>query len=231
MPRGGRSARARSRPTCCPAARGELAGREVHDVRVPEVRAKAVGGLHVAGPVQDAVPRVPWVVEQQVRGSEPAPVGEQVPHGELARRIRIVHLESREVLRGRVVPLHLTLIHQHGHQCGREGLAGGADREQGVLVHRVRLPQRPHPVAARQHDRVAVDDGHRETGYAPGGLAPSHVRVEALQWPRLGRHGAPAAEQRGERQAHRSHFVSESGRVPGSRAHPPRSTRPALAPV
>ena len=49
---------------------------------------------------------------RSVLGS-PRAMREQIAHGELARRVRVVQLEIREVVDDAIVPLELPLVHEH----------------------------------------------------------------------------------------------------------------------
>ena len=132
----------------------DLARDEVEHV-VVGVRAPEAGRQRdVAEPLGDFLPivgrrRPP----EQVAGAEaePAPVHQQVAHGELAGDVRIGEREGGQVAHHRRVPLDLAFLHQHAERGGGERLGVGRDAEQRFGIHRRGITQFPDAVAFREH--------------------------------------------------------------------------------
>ena len=72
-------------------------------------------------------------------------MGQQIAHRDLAREVRIAQLEPRQVLRDRVVPGELLLVHEHADERRRHRFGRRANREQRVVVHRPGLPSSRTP--------------------------------------------------------------------------------------
>ena len=61
----------------------------------------------------------------------------QVGYRELAGDPEVVHLEIGQVVYYRVIPLHSTFVHLHGHQGCSKSLGGGTDLEDGTGSYRI----------------------------------------------------------------------------------------------
>ncbi len=146
---------------------GDDARGGVGDVVIGEAGAEAGGRLDEAEPVDDlgkvdvdAIPQVPGI-------AEPDTMSQQVTDRQLVRRIRFRKQVARNVVGDPVVPLQLSLVHQHGDGHGGEGLGGGRVGEQCVDVHRIGPAQGPEAVTAGEDDRVVLDHGDGESGDLP----------------------------------------------------------------
>jgi hypothetical protein len=60
---------------------------------------------------------------------------EEIPDGELARHERVPHLEARQVLNDRRIPLDLAFFHEQAKGSGREELRVRGDAEQRLRVY------------------------------------------------------------------------------------------------
>ncbi len=122
---------------------------------------------------EDFFPAPVGVEPEQVPGAEgeAAPVGEQVPDGELMRHIRrAAQAEPGEIVGDRIVPAELAVVHQDAERRGGDRLGIGGHLEERVLVDLRRISH-PADAPAGGKDDLAVPD-HADGG--PG-------LVEALE--------------------------------------------------
>ncbi len=172
-----------------PAADGldELARRHVEDVVVGVGAAEARRQGDLAETLDDlAAPVGRLGEEEQVPGpeAEPAPVDEEVAHGQLARDVGVGELEPAQVARDRGVPLELALLDEQGQGRGREDLGVRGDAEERPGVDGRRLAELADAVALGQDDPAVLDHGD------------AHARdAEGLE--RLGDEGVEAGRQHG----------------------------------
>ena len=168
-----------------PPARGRrhhLSRGHVHDVAVGVAAAEARGGRKVADATHDlgareSRGRPPH--EVALAEAEARAVGHEVADRDLARHPRVVHLESRQVLRDRVVPGELPVLDQDRQRRAGEGLRVRGDAEERVRVHPLGLPHPTDSVALRQDDLPVLDHGHRHPRHPELPHRARDVRVEA----------------------------------------------------
>ena len=150
-------------PACTADGLDHFASDQVHHVAVGEGAAETARRFEVAQAVHDLgpVPTAGRRIKEQVARAETesAAMQQQVAHGHLAARIRVLQLEAGQHVGNPGVPGELALVDLRSEHRARERLRRRTDRKQRVLVDLLRLPQAPHTVAA-QHRRLApLDDG------------------------------------------------------------------------
>ena len=124
----------------------------------------------VAGPDEPEPPRDFLAIvgrrrpPQQIARAEPeaAPVDQQIPDRDLARHERIPHLEARQVMDDRRVPVDLPFFDEEAKRGGREQLGVRGDAEQRLRIHGRRVAELADAVALRDHDLAVLDDRERE---------------------------------------------------------------------
>ena len=156
-----------------------LSGGQVHDVLIAEVGAHAPRRLEKAHAPQDFIAIVVGRVPHQVSALQATAMRQQIANGQLARDVRIVHLDIGEVRGGGIVPSHLALVDEHGDERRRKRLRRRADREERMLIDRLGVAHRACAVTLHEHDRIVLDDGNREPGNLPVLHRLRDVLVEA----------------------------------------------------
>ena len=145
----------------------DLAGHEVQHVVVGVGAAEAGRRLDVAQPPGNLLPVVGarGPPEQVARAeAEAAPVNQQVADRQLARHVRVVHLEPRQVVDDGRVPLQLALLDEQAERRGGEHLRVRRDAEQRPRVDRRRVAQLAHAVALGDDHLVVFHDGQADAG-------------------------------------------------------------------
>ncbi len=112
-----------------------------------------------------------WPEQQVARAQpEPRPVAEGIAHGDMLADVGVRQGEAGQIGPDRLVPLHLTLVDQHGQAGGGDVLGVGRDGKKGVLVNPPGLALRAHAITTRQHRRAVLDHRHAQSGLIGPGL-------------------------------------------------------------
>ncbi len=172
---------------------------------VAVLRPEPFAGRQVPRAPQDLRPVERRGDPEQIVARQPAAVGEQVADGQLAADVSVLELEGGEVVRHRVVPAQLPLVHQHPQRRHRHRLGGGGDGEERVLVHPLRPAGLADAVAAGEGHRVAPHHRDREPRHLPLPHRPLHVGVQPPQRSGL-------APRRGREQGQQQDGGEERGR-------------------
>ncbi|MBK6332140.1 MAG: hypothetical protein IPF45_00010 [Thermomonas sp.] len=139
-------------------------GRRRHRVRILEQFPEAAGRLHGAQRGHHALRGLLFALEQPfvVLARHAGAGADQVLHQHLVTGGGVAQLEGRIHVPGARVPVQLAGIDQLGQHQGGQRLGVGSDHETGVAIHRVRLAEIAHAVAARQHHLAVLHDadGH-----------------------------------------------------------------------
>src|SRR5215471_2093687 len=109
-------------PTFAGHTGNDLTSGQIHNVLIPEVRAKTPRRFQISHPPHYLVAIIIRAVPEEVTAFQPTAMTQQVAHGYLASNIRIKKLKSRKVLRCGVVQLNFVLINQHSDGRSRESL-------------------------------------------------------------------------------------------------------------
>jgi hypothetical protein len=134
--------------------------------------------------------------EQQVACAQPKPdpVADQIAHRDQIVQLGLRQGEAGQIGPHRLIPLHLALIDQNGQSGAGDSLGVGGDGEQCVLIHRLGLALLPDAIAARQHRRPVLDQGHRQRRLIGEGRQRAHdiaVHLLGQRRPVIGRRLRP----------------------------------------
>jgi hypothetical protein len=139
-------------------------------------------------------------------------VGQQVADRELARHVRVVEPEVRQVVDDLVIPVDLALVDEQREGRRRERLRVRRDAKEGIGVDLAGLAQFAHAVAAGKDDLAVLDDAHRHAGHVVGCHRAGHERVEIDRLERI------AGRRRRQRQGERKTAAGQQ-RTNGSGQH------------
>ena len=158
-----------------------LAGHEIQHVVVRVGAAEAGGGLDESEAPGDLFAIVGRSrPPEQIAGAqaEAATVYEQIANRQLARDVRVPHLERGQVADDGRVPLDFAFFHQEPQRGGREELRVGRDPEERPRIDRRRIPKLLDTVPLRHHGLAVLDDRQREPGHLERFHRPCDVGVE-----------------------------------------------------
>ena len=103
---------------------------------------------------------------------------EQITDCQLARHVRIPHLERRQIADDRGIPVDLALLHQQSEGRGGEQLGVRRDAKQRAGIDGRCFALLPDAEPCRDHDAAVLDDGERDARNVEGAHYPLNVGVE-----------------------------------------------------
>ena len=156
---------------------------------------------------------------------------QEVPHGDLARHVRVGEPEPREVTGNRSIPFQFSFFDKHADRRRSERLGVRCDAEQRVPVHAPRLPQRTDAVAAGEDNAAVLYDGKPDPRDTKGGADTLDEVIEPRGRSRLRTRHRGAAHETGKKNVlqRRNHAIALSLApvvAPPERSHKRRKTTP-----
>ena len=110
---------------------------------------------------------------------------EEVPHGNLARHVRVGEPEPRDVTGNGSIPFQFPFLDKHADRRRSKRLGVRCNAKQRVPVHVPRLPQRTDAVAACEDDAAVLHDGKSDPRDVEGGADTLDEVIEPRGWSRL----------------------------------------------